>query len=113
MSFNKQPTVWNKLIDQVDVSDSMGIRIQYEEDGKSKYVYLNESGLRAIIGSVNTLKEAVSLLETKRGELAVNKKAAQAFNRAYKAMFDLTQNDTLAKQAGEAAKQAVISLKAS
>lgn len=113
MSFNKQPTVWNKLIDQVDVSESMGIRIQFEEDGKSKYVYLNESGLRAIIGSVNTLKEALSLLETKRDELAMNKKAAQAYNRAYKAMFDLTQNDTLAQQAGLAAKKSVLALKAS
>lgn len=105
----KTETVWTKLNGLVDISDAGCLRLSYERDGKTSFAYIpNTDALKTILAHVNALKDTVSQIESQKEIMVLNKKAAQAFNRTFKAMFDLTQNESLAKQAGEAAKQAVL-----
>lgn len=107
MTLTKTPTVWKKLVDNIDASEKGGIRIGYEVGGRVQYVYLNEGGLQAVLGSRKSLEEANVLLAETQMSRAVSRKADQAFNKAYKTMFDLVQDDALARIAGEAARKAV------
>ena len=107
MTITKAPTVWKHVVDNIDASEKGGIRVGYEVGGRVQYVYLNEGGLQAILASRKSLEEAnVKLAETQMSR-AVSRKADQAFNKAYKMMFDLVQNDATARIAGEAARKAV------
>lgn len=107
MTINKTPTVWKKLVDNIDASEKGGIRIGYEVGGRIQYVYLNEGGLQAVLGSRKSLEEANVLLAETQMSRAVSRKADQAFNKAYKTMFDLVHDDAVARIAGEAARKAV------
>lgn len=103
----KAPTVWNKLVDNIDVSGSGGIRVAYETNGRVQYVYLNEAGINAVLGSRKSLEEACVLLSQSQMTRAISRKGDQAFNKAYKMVFDLTQNDAIARTAGDAARKTV------
>lgn len=110
MSQNKTPTVWTKLVDNIDVSDKGGLRVGYDSKGRTQYVYLNSEGLEGIVASARSLEQAKIQMSQNETKFAVKRKAQAAYNKAYKLMFDLTQDDTVAQKAGEAAQSQIEAL---